>query len=275
MPNLYRIYFSRDSTVLPLPVNPEKLPQSKANANSEYNVMGLGPVIVPRTPKGRELSFSGLFPGRRYSGMTAAVFFPPAVYIRFFQSAMDEKAPIVYTPVRYYENGEPFMGGDLGFECLVTAFKSEERGGETGDFYYELTLNEYRDYSPLTAIVQQNGNTGTFQPASRTVLNAAQTGSALALAGAAAQTAAAAVRVALSKPRSTPRGQLYAGAACTANGICFHDKKGSETAQRLYGKRVVVRRIEENTNACPILVMDSDSKLLGWMRANDLQVVSG
>lgn len=29
MPNLYRIYFSRDSTVLPLPINPEKLPETK------------------------------------------------------------------------------------------------------------------------------------------------------------------------------------------------------------------------------------------------------
>ena len=29
MPSLYRIYFSRDSTVLSLPINPEKLPETK------------------------------------------------------------------------------------------------------------------------------------------------------------------------------------------------------------------------------------------------------
>lgn len=274
MANLYRIYFSRDSTVLPLPVNPEKLPQSKANANSEYNIIGLGPVIVPRTPKGREVSFSGLLPGRRYPGMTAAVFFPPSVYLHFFQSAMDEKAPIVYTPVRFHENGQPFTGEDLGFECLVTAFKAEERGGETGDFYYDLTLNEYRDYSPLTAVLQQSGNAGTFQPASR-VQNAAKTAAALALAGAAAQTAAAAVQVALSSSRSVPRGQLYVGAACTANGTCFRDKSGQETARQLHGKRVTVRRIEDAGNRCPVLVADTEQTLLGWMSKEDLQVVSG
>ena len=51
MPSLYRIYFSRDSTVLSLPINPEKLPETKESDNGEYNVLGLGPVMQPRTPK--------------------------------------------------------------------------------------------------------------------------------------------------------------------------------------------------------------------------------
>ena len=32
MPSLYRIYFSRDSTVLSLPINTEKLPETKESA---------------------------------------------------------------------------------------------------------------------------------------------------------------------------------------------------------------------------------------------------
>ena len=103
MPSLYRIYFSRDSTVLSLPINPEKLPETKESDNGEYNVLGLGPVMQPRTPKLRKVTISGLFPGRRLPWMSAAVFLPPSVYITFFKSAMDQKRPIVYTPVRYYE----------------------------------------------------------------------------------------------------------------------------------------------------------------------------
>ena len=148
MPSLYRIYFSRDSTVLSLPINPEKLPETKESDNGEYNVLGLGPVMQPRTPKLRKVTISGLFPGRRLPWMSAAVFLPPSVYITFFKSAMDQKRPIVYTPVRYYENGTPFLGGGMGFECLVTSFKTEERGGETGDFYFDLTITEYKDFSP-------------------------------------------------------------------------------------------------------------------------------
>lgn len=108
MPSLYRIYFSRDSTVLSLPINPEKLPETKESDNGEYNVLGLGPVMQPRTPKLRKVTISGLFPGRRLPWMSAAVFLPPSVYITFFKSAMDQKRPIVYTPVRYYENGPRF-----------------------------------------------------------------------------------------------------------------------------------------------------------------------
>ena len=37
MPSLYRIYFSWDSTVLSLPINPEKLPETKESDNGEYN----------------------------------------------------------------------------------------------------------------------------------------------------------------------------------------------------------------------------------------------
>lgn len=39
-------------------------------------------------------------------------------------------------------------------EMLVSSFTYEERGGETGDFYYDLALVEYRDYSPRTAQIR-------------------------------------------------------------------------------------------------------------------------
>lgn len=78
---------------------------------------------------------------------------------------MKKRVPIVYTPVRVYENGLPFLGPSLGFPCLVTRFKTEERGGETGDFYFDLSLSEYRDFSPQRAVVQGEGQTGTFTPA--------------------------------------------------------------------------------------------------------------
>ena len=35
--------------MLSLPINPEKLPETKESDNGEYNVLGLGPVMQPRT----------------------------------------------------------------------------------------------------------------------------------------------------------------------------------------------------------------------------------
>jgi hypothetical protein len=160
----YKLYFSRDSTVLALPINPEKLPETISADNGKYSVLGLGQIMQPRTPDLRIVSISGLLPGRRLPGQTG-IHLPPAVYIDFFTSAMRKKSPIVYTPVRFYENGLPFLGPSLGFPCLVTKFKTEERGGETGDFYFDLSLSEYRDFSPQRAVVQGEGQTGTFTPA--------------------------------------------------------------------------------------------------------------
>lgn len=150
--NNFGLFFTRDGTVIRLPVNPEKLPMARDNDNSEYNVLGIGPIMIPRIPKLREVTISSFFPGREFSGSNQwGTFHPPEYYIQFFESAMNDKAPIIYTPVRYYENGEPFMTGDTGFEVLVTQFNTEERGGETGDFYYDLTLTEYRDYTPAVS----------------------------------------------------------------------------------------------------------------------------
>lgn len=153
--NNFGLFFTRDGTVIRLPVNPEKLPVARDNDNSEYNVLGIGPIMIPRIPKLREVTISSFFPGREFSRSNQwGAFHPPEYYIQFFESAMNDKAPIIYTPVRYYENGEPFMTGDTGFEVLITQFNTEERGGETGDFYYDLTLTEYRDYTPQSLSAQ-------------------------------------------------------------------------------------------------------------------------
>ena len=96
MPSLYRIYFSRDSTVLSLPINPEKLPETKESDNGEYNVLGLGPVMQPRTPKLRKVTISGLFPGRRLPWMSAAVFSAIGVHYVFQERNGSEKAHRLY-----------------------------------------------------------------------------------------------------------------------------------------------------------------------------------
>lgn len=53
---------------------------------------------------------------------------------------MADKVPVRFVANRYMEDGSPIF--DTNMEVLVTRFKSEERGGETGDFYYETALSE-------------------------------------------------------------------------------------------------------------------------------------
>lgn len=61
--SLYKLYFSSGAAVIALPINPEKLPETLSADNGTYNVLGLGPIMQPRTPNLRTVSISGLLPG--------------------------------------------------------------------------------------------------------------------------------------------------------------------------------------------------------------------
>lgn len=267
----YKLYFSRDSTVLALPINPEKLPETLSADNGKYNVLGLGPIMQPRTPDLRTVSISGLLPGRRLPGQTG-IHLPPAVYMDFFTSAMKKKLPIVYTPVRFYENGIPFLGPSLGFTCLVTSFKTEERGGETGDFYFDMNLSEYRDFSPQRAVVQGEGQTGTFAPATAESTSERTTTRAVAAASAVgAASAADTVRLALTPTRRTPSDRLVVSARRKASGSYYAASDGTEALGSIHGQLVTVRRIVSHAKPCPVCVADTNGNVLGWMAEADLQ----
>ena len=271
----YKLYFSRGSTVLALPINPEKLPETLSADNGKYNVLGLGQVMQPRTPDLRTVSISGLLPGRRLPGQSG-IHLAPAVYMDFFTRAMREKAPVVYTPVRFYENGVPFLGPSLGFSCLITSFKTEERGGETGDFYFDLSFSEYRDFSPQKAIVQGEGQAGTFTPAqagSESGILSARAVTTTAAVGI-VSSAARAVRLALTPARSVPSDRLVVDSPRSATGNYYAASDRNEMLGSIHGKLVVVRRIESHAKPCPVCVADTDGNVLGWMAEADLQEVN-
>lgn len=244
--NQFGLFFSRNNLVIRLPVNPEKLPVEMESENDDYNVLGIGPVMVPRIPSLRTVTISSFFPGRTFPGvLTSGGFQPPEFYIDFFQSAMNDRVPIVYTPVRYYENGEPFMTEDTGFQVLVTQFNTEERGGETGDFYYDLTLTEYRDYSPQRAEIRRSTQS------------------------------AAEPLVATPEPtREIPAGQLYVGCTCMANGRYYYSSAGADPHGSANGRTVKVSRIVDATRSCPVHITTESGAALGWTKKEALEVVS-
>lgn len=271
MPNLYRIYFSRGGVVLPLPVNPGELPQERDTDHGSYDLLGVGGILVPRTPKQRVVTISSYFPGAESpSGTLAGRWIAPAVYMDFFQSAMDAKEPVLYTPVRVYESGIPFLGPDLGFKALVTSFHVREKGGETGDFYYDLTLTEYRDYSPRRVQVQ-TGDSGASSGGTDVSGALALFATAGQIAPAAAQ-AVSALGGALTQAREIPAGQLVVGALCAASGPCWPDREepGSIT---LSGARVRVQRILSAQEPHSVFVRSAeDNAALGWVEPASLQI---
>lgn len=245
MENRYGLYLSREGTVLRLPVNPESYKISKDSDNAEYNVLGVGPIMIPRTPKLQAVSWAGLLPGRADFGavVTAGGFQPPRFYIEFLQRAMDERARVRFVANRCMEDGTPIF--DTNMEVLVTSFVSEERGGETGDFYYELGLTEYRDYSAKTVTLQQPA---ADRPAEAT-----------------------------DQPtRSIPSGQLTVGQDVTVNGNYYYSSWGAEPHGTFSGFRGRISRIvtTDPQRACPYHITTPAGGARGWVKKEQIQAVT-
>lgn len=242
----YGIYFQKEGDLAYLlPVNPETLPVARSADNGEYNILGIGPVMIPRIPNQKRVTISSYFPGRPFSGMLIGQrgFVTPEEYIVFFENAMRSREVIVYHPIRYYENGERFRGGDDdGFQCLVTRFDTEERGGETGDFYYTLELVEYREYAPQEL---------TFQPASN---------------GAVAATP--------EPTRAIPAGQIVVGSTCVIYGRYYADSYGGGSHGSGNGRTVKVSRIVDLAQSNPYHVTTESGRALGWTAKGNLRVVT-
>lgn len=245
----YGIYFQREGEEpYLLPVNPETLPVERTADNGEYNVLGIGPIMIPRIPNQKVITIESFFPGRPFSGMLQGTrgFVPPAEYINLFENAMKNREVLSYQPIRYYENGEPFFGGDDdgGFAVLVTSFLTEERGGETGDFYYALELTEYRDYAPQELTFQQPSV--AEEPA-----------------------------VVTPEPtRPIPTGEIVVGSTCVLNGRYYSSSYGDPPSGKGAGRRAKISRIVDKSRKCPYHLTTESGGALGWIGADGLQVVS-
>lgn len=236
MPNNFGLFLTYGGTVMRLPVNPEKLPVVREVPHGEYNVLGIGDIVQPRIPGLRTVKISSYFPGRAFPGVEVTR--TPQAYIDFINAAADAGEPLIYTPVRYYEDGMPFMEGDIGMEMLVASFTYEERGGETGDFYYDLSLVEYRDYSPRTVQLAPDGTAVTALPT-----------------------------------RSIPAGQLYAGAKVEVNGTGYTTPDGDETAAEHTGDYGEVLRMDEGDRAAPVCVR-TNSAGASWVAKNQVVMLN-
>ena len=245
MENRYGLYLSREGTTIRFPVNPESYKISRDNDNGEYNVLGVGAIMIPRTPKLQVATWSGLLPGRADLGavVTAGGFQPPKFYIDFLQKAMDERAVVRFVANRYMEDGTPIF--DTNMEVLVTSFHTEERGGETGDFYYELGLTEYRDYSAKTVVLQQPAADKPVEAAAETT-------------------------------RAVPAEQLTVGQDVTVNGSYYYSSWGAEPHGTFSGFRGKISRIitTDPTRAYPYHITTPSGGARGWVKKDQIQAVT-
>lgn len=247
----YALSFSEDmnNTIrsLRIPVNPEKYGTEYPGETQTYNVLGLGEIIQARTPKLFDLSWEGVFPGSPdYPGVTTRGGFKgPKFYIDEFLRYQRSLLPVWFTAIRAMEDGTPIFSTTA--QVIVEDFSYEERGGETGDFFYTIKLKEYRDYKPQVATFVQIQDEAVPMAA-----------------------------VVVEPQRDIPSGQLYVDCKVIINGRYHNDSYGGKPYGNASNKRGTVSKIvtTDPKRPYPVHVKSESGTPMGWLKADQLQVVT-
>ena len=86
-----------------IPLNPEKNKRSLDIDSFEYNVIGLGDIIIPGNKKLKKWNFSSFFPADTDRWKCS----PPGVYMTLIQKIIDEVRPCSFIIVQYLDDGKP------------------------------------------------------------------------------------------------------------------------------------------------------------------------
>lgn len=128
----YAVYFESSTGTFRVPVNPEKINQSRKQNNEKYHILKGGQVVVPTYVELEEYSFETEFPHApthySESDFTASLLF-------MLKQWQDSRLP-----VRFIAVGE---NSDINKQVLIEDVQAAEKAGEEGDQYVSLKLLEY------------------------------------------------------------------------------------------------------------------------------------
>lgn len=115
---------------LKFPINPEILKKVIPSSAKTVDIVGLGEVSVPQTPKLAEMTIDSFF------WQELSTLIPPALYVNWLEEWQKSKKPAFMVVTRF------------NFSMWVTCENFEHwiNAGEEEDVYYTLSLKEYRHY---------------------------------------------------------------------------------------------------------------------------------
>jgi phage tail protein X len=146
----YAVFFDKDNVTYRLPVNPEEIETSSAQAIEKYEILKLGQIAIPTHLELKEYSFEVEFPHRPLHYVETSGGFKDAdFYLRLFEQWRKEKVPVRFIA----SNG---IGDDINTLVLIEELTITERAGEEGDKYVSFQLLEYREYGKKSAVVVQS-----------------------------------------------------------------------------------------------------------------------
>lgn len=141
-----------------LPIAPSKIEQKNESDNKTISLINTGEINILRPVRLKEFSFDALFPHQNYpfAIYDDNKFKPPAFYIEYFKKQYEKNIPLDFSIIRNTPKGELIF--DTLIKVSIESYTIREDAQEGFDIWISFTLKEYRDYSTIRYIIN-NDNT--------------------------------------------------------------------------------------------------------------------
>lgn len=140
-----------ESDKLRIPVLPETFKIRNGSSNSSVNVMGLGEITIMQDRPALQFGFSSFFPATRFPGLGPEEIPDP---LEAIERINDWKASD--KPVRFV-----CTSAKISLYATIEDFSYEERGGDVGTYYYDISLKEYREIKARQVKIDIENKTAT------------------------------------------------------------------------------------------------------------------
>ncbi|MDF2804050.1 MAG: Peptidoglycan-binding lysin protein [Anaerocolumna sp.] len=143
---MYAVFFDYNGTTFRLPTNPEEIKFTTSQANSKYEVLKLGQIVIPTHMELMEYSFECELPLKIQSYVLNQNEFKTAnEYLVLFRKWREKMVPIRFMAGRI-NSSDKLIGNHINKLVLIEELTITERAGEEGDKYVSFKLKEYRKF---------------------------------------------------------------------------------------------------------------------------------
>lgn len=131
------------------PVNPfEEVTISISVDSKKFEIVALSEVSKIGAAKLKKVEIKSLFTNKGYPFVVAPSPLPAQQYVDNINKLIAKKKK-----PRFIMTGDDV---DINMKCSIEAFKPSIHFGETDEYYYTLTLLEYKDHEARRIVVKQN-----------------------------------------------------------------------------------------------------------------------
>lgn len=160
-----QLSFNNRSEYMFFPVTPESIEFSDSGDGSSFNVSALGEINVIKSPKLREVSFSGIFPADYSPYHLNYDAGHPAIQKQFYRDPYEYVKKII----RWMQTGRPvrlfFFSAryTINMAVSIESFDWKETAGTVGDIQYDIKLKQFIFMPPKSSATQGQQGYGCFE----------------------------------------------------------------------------------------------------------------